>query len=267
MKRHVKTLDSISGRLFLVGLLAGRLKNIPNFMLSSILNIISLSAYLVGYLIWYLTTFFYPGHQRKRESWYGFAQFKEQLQVAALLGLLATMFCLISPALIIPAAWIYTISNSFWSMGEYHKMTKPSPEDLSYSSVRQGLYLRYAFLGSASGIVTALAATVTFFYPAAALGIFIASTTISVSLMAVAAYYWGKCIFGVFTPDATIPIYASYGTIAQGLGGSLVQNNNEKIVAETPHVRSLFYPAVAENDSIDDALILAGGLTVTEQRR
>lgn len=262
MKRHVKTLDSISGRLFLVGLLAGRLKNIPNFMLSSILNIISLSAYLVGYLVWYLTTFFYPEHQRKRESWYGFAQFKEQLQAAALLGILATMFCLISPALIIPAAWIYTISNTLWSMGEYHKMTRPATEDLSYSSRRQGLYLRYALLASASGIVTTIAATITFFYPLAALGIFIASTTISVSLMAVATYYWGKCVFGVFTPDATIPLNASYGTIAQGLG-SLVQNSNEKIVDETPHARSLFKPTVAEDDSNDDTLIFADVRTAT----
>lgn len=248
MKSHVKTLDNISGKLFLVGLLTSRLKNIPNFMLSSVLNIISLFAYLAGYLVWYITAFFYPDHQRQRESWYGFAQFKEQLQAAALLGILATMFCLISPALIIPAAWIYTISNTFWSMGEYHKMTKPSPEDLSYSSVKQALYIRYALLASTGSVITALAVTITFFYPAAASVVLITSTTISVGLMVAAAYYWGKCFFGVFTPDSAAPANTSYGAMAQGLGPSTVHNkaNNP---SDTPHAKPLFASAAAKKDT------------------
>ena len=248
MKRYVQTLDNISGKLFILGLFASRLKNIPNFMFSSVLNIISLLAYLTGYLVWYITAFFYPEHQRRRESWYGFAQFKEQLQAAALLGIVATMFCLISPALIIPAAWIYTISNTFWSMGEYHKMTQPSFEDLYYSSAKQSLYIRYALLSSTNGAITALAVTITFFYPAAASVVLIASTSISVSLMVAAAYYWGKCFFGVFTPDSAVPANTSYGAMAQGLGPSTVHNkaNNP---SDTPHAKSLFASAATKKDT------------------
>lgn len=255
MKRHVKTLDSISGRFFLVGLLAAKLKNIPIFMFASVFNIVSLTAYLIGYLIWYTTAFFYHEQRSKRESWYGFAQFKEQFQAAAIFGLLATVFCLITPALIIPAAWIYTVSNTFWSIGEYHKKASPSPEDTLYSSVRQALYLRYALSVSASSGVTALAATIIFFYPAAAFVVLVASTTISVSLIAAIAYYWGKCFFGVFPPDNAIFPH-TYGIIAQELGVvSVAQNSNENIIAETPHAAPLFKSIVARNDDgVDDLL-------------
>ncbi len=247
MKKHVKTLDSISGKFFIAGFFTARLKLIPIVMLSSILNIVSLSAYLIGYMVWYTTAFFYPDHQRNREAWYGFAEFKEQTQAAALLGTVATAFCLITPALIIPAAWIYNISNILWSIGEYHKKAKPPTQDPLFSSVKQALYFRYSLLATCTSVLTSLAATIIFFFPIATLAVTITAGIIGVGLMAVAGYYWGKCFFGVFPPDREV-IPQTYVAIAEQL--EVNPNAQENTVTEALHAQPLFRPAVAEDEPL-----------------
>lgn len=204
-----ETLDDLSGRLFLIGFFSTRLKSVPFFLISTIFNVVSLAAYLIGYLIWFIAALCYPEHQRINEAWYGFAQFKEQFQAAALLGTVATVMCLVAPAFIIPATWIYTLSNTLWSIGEYHKKASPPSEDNQYSSAKQALYFRYTLLVAISSGITALASSAALLYPTTAFLVITSSTGLVVCLMAASAYYWGKCYFGEFTPDNLTHSYSN----------------------------------------------------------
>lgn len=216
-------------------------------MLTAALNITSLTAYLIGYAIWYTAGFFHPEQQRKREAWYGFAQFKEQYQAAALLGLLATLFCVISPTLLMPAAWVYTTASIVWSIGEYHKNVQPSSQDPEHSSIRQANYFRYSLLSAISSGVATIATTVAFAFPSTALVAFIISTTIVTCLMAAAAYYWLYCFFGTFKPD-TPP--QSYLTMAHELGSPSNERENDLDLNDHPVSKPLFsnIARLADND-------------------
>jgi len=229
LKADKETLDLVSGQLFIIGFFSARLKTAPIMILAAIFNIVALSAYLIGYLVWYLAALCYPEHKRKQESWYGFAQFKEQFQVAAIIGTIATIMCLIAPELIIPATWLYGFSNTLWSIGEYHKKESPPPEDFQYSSAKQAFYFRYTLFIASSSIITALGATIAFLFPAAALIAVMSSTVIGLSLIATAAYYWGNAYFGTFTPDRSPD---TYGTVRNQL--SSVSDNNNNTYAPAP---------------------------------
>ncbi len=207
LKRATSILDSTSGYFFLTGFITARLKNIPIIVVSSAFNLVSLFAYLVGYVAWYLAALLYPDHPRKHNYWYGFAQFKEQYQIAALLGAIATIMCLMVPLLIIPTAWLYAVSNLIWSISEYHKKENPSLNDEQYSSTRQSLYLHYALLVTTSSILTAIAAT-TVLFPPAAFVVITATTIISVGLTMASLYYWGTCIFCDHPPDRVAHSYS-----------------------------------------------------------
>lgn len=113
-------LIKISNYSFGFGLFVSALSRIP--FLSEILALPLLISWLIGYSTWYIGTILYgKDHRRKEDSWYGFAQFRQQHQTAALLGTIATVLCFIVPTLIIPTAWLFTISNIFWAIGEHHK--------------------------------------------------------------------------------------------------------------------------------------------------
>lgn len=247
MKGYSKILDRVSGFLFFVGFSTSRLKYIPNFMFAAVLNIVSLASYAVGYSIWYISGFFQPEQQRERESWYGFAQFKDQYQAAALLGLLATLYCVISPALLVPAAWIYTTANVMWTIGEYHKNARPSFQDEQHSSVRQAHYFRYSLLSSISSGIATVATTVAFIFPSTAFIALIASSAIVVCLMAVGIGYWLYCFFGTFPPDATPQTYI---TLNQMLDTPSLQSVNDMDLIDAPTASApLFQPQdVAKND-------------------
>ena len=196
MKKHAEKLDSLSGYLFLVGFISSKLKNIPIFIVTAILTPVSLGAYLIGYIAWYMASLFYPDHPRKNDSWYAFAKFRQQYQFAALLGTMATIMCVVSPPLLIPTAWLYTGSNLMWSISEYHKKENPLPDDKRYSSARQSIYLRYAILVTISSILTAITATVVFFFPPTALFVLTCSSIFGTALTIASLYHWGKCAFG-----------------------------------------------------------------------
>ncbi len=227
-------------------------------MLTAALNITSLTAYLIGYATWYTAGFFHPEQQRKREAWYGFAQFKEQYQAAALLGLLATLFCVISPTLLIPAAWIYTTASIVWTIGEYHKNVQPSLQDPEHSSVRQANYFRYSLLSAISSGVATIATTVAFIFPSIALVAFIISTTIVTCLMTAAAYYWLYCLFGTFTPDNPPQ---SYLTMTQDLGSPSNESESDLDLNDLPVSKSLFSntTSLANNDDAMSDLQISSG--------
>ena len=206
MKTFRSILNKISAFLFLTALIASRLRNIPVLFASSLFNLISLSAYLIGYISWYVSALLHTDHPRKKNHWFGFATFKEQYELAALLGTVATIMMVASimiPLLVIPGAWLYALSNCMWSISEYHKKENPPPDDETYSRERQTLFFRYTMLLATSSALTALAVSVSLLFPASAF-ILIPATTIAVAGLAIPSlYYWGKSTFGNFlTPTS-----------------------------------------------------------------
>jgi hypothetical protein len=229
LKKATRILDSISGYLFLTGFLSTKLKNIPVALVSSIFNVISLFAYLIGYVVWYVSALLYPEHPRRRDSWYGFAQFKDQYQIAALLGTIATISTIIGlifPPLIIPTAWLYTISNFVWSASEYHKQQNTPPGNESYSTAKQGIYIRYTLLVTASSIVAALGITVAILCPPAAFIVIPATTIIGILLTVASLAYWGKAAFGHYPPDR---VDHSYQQLSKQLSFPLAHSPKQEI--------------------------------------
>lgn len=216
MNKTVKALDRASGYLFLVGFLTSKLKNIPVSIVGAIFNLVSLFAYLIGYVAWYLAAYMYADYPRQREEWYGFAEFKIQYQVAALIGLVATIMCLIFPPLIMPVAWFYTVSNFIWSISEHHKKKNPPPDAENYSTEKQGIYFRYASAVALNSAITAVAATIVFLFPPLAFTILTAATVIGAVVTVAAIFYWGKHAFGKYPPDND-RLAHSYAVVSAGL--------------------------------------------------
>lgn len=240
MKRHAETLSKLSGFLFLVGLFSSRLSSIPISILTMILNLVSTIAYLVGYIAWYIASIFYPDHPPKRGYWFGFAQFKQQYQISALIGAIATVLCIITPFLILPIAWLYTISNTIWAISECHRKENPFPDDPNFSSARQKLYVRYAVLVAASSIIASISVTIVFLFPPTAFIVLSCSSVIASILTAFTMYYWIKSIFGRYTPDH---IKESYAKLFDQLAAEKSQKQDMDIslidqpdYEEVPHI-------------------------------
>ena len=227
MKNQTETLNKTSGFLFLCGYFSSQFKHIPVFIVSAIFNIISLAAYLIGYMVWYAASLFYPDLPRKHGHWFGFAEFKLQYQIAALFGIVSIIICLIAPALIILTTWLYSISNLIWAISECHKRENPFPSDKLYSSARQTSYLRYAILIAANSIQSALSATIIFIFPPTTIIVLACSLILGVGLTFATLYYWGKAIFGQFTPDSVKQNYSkpqSYSKISDKLSHNVQPN-------------------------------------------
>lgn len=217
MNEFAPILDRISGYFFLMGLITSKLKKIPIFVLSCCLNAASLATYLIGYMTWYLAALFYPNHPRKQESWYGFAKPKHQFQASALLGIIATILCIISPPLIIPATWLYFVSNFLWTMGVYHKNAKPPLQDEKYSSAKQNVYFQYTVFVTVASAIAAIAATAVILYPSAAIYIATYSSIIATGLTIAALLYLAKYTFCHFPTDTirhTYDILSNHLSIA-----------------------------------------------------
>ncbi|MCP0913503.1 hypothetical protein NKV53_03865 [Legionella sp. 27cVA30] len=223
MEKQVALLDKLSGFFFLSGLLISKLgfmtsrfKTAPFVILSLVLNLISLTAYLIGYIAWFLAALFYPDHPKKQDSWYGFAQFKEQYQGAAFLGAVATVICMAFPTILILASWLYTASNVMWLITEYHKYQNPVHEkNSSYSSEKQATYLRYAVLTTCSSVITTLIATIGFLFPQITFLTLLISVFLGNLLTLPALYFWGQYSFLDFKPDEGIN--QSYTTLCENL--------------------------------------------------
>ncbi len=197
-----RSLDKISGIFFTAGFFISKLKFIPFKLLLPIVNIISLSSYLVGYITWYIAALLYPDLARKRDQWFGFFDLKEQYQLAAFIGTVATLFCLITPSLVCLPLWLYVISNLIWAVGEYHKYQNPPVDDENYSKDRQTAYLKYVFLALTLSIVSALAATLAVCFPPIAAVTLMVGTGIGIVLGVASMYYWKVSTFDTFEKNA-----------------------------------------------------------------
>lgn len=186
----------------MIGFISTRLKSIPNASIAAILNIISLGAYLIGYLAWWIGTCLYPNHPKLQDSWYGFAEFKYQYQAAALLGFFATFIIIISATLTILATWMYAISNLLWVIGEHHKGTYQEIQSCDHQSIeKQSLYFRFVLLVTIGSIVTAGFSTAAFLIPQAAFLINQISSAVGILFMCTSLYYLKKYTF--YTPVTT----------------------------------------------------------------
>ncbi len=202
MSKIAAILDGLVSGLFITGFAASKLKDIPAVGL--IFTLISLCAYLIGYLLWNIATRLYPNHPRKANHWFGFAQFKQQYELASLLGLVACIMCLTNPGLlVVPALWIFVLSNTLWSIAEYHKLKHPPSHNPNFSSKQQALYLRYVLLMTAVCALSAICATAAFINPLFAFVAYMLPLTLGNVLTVLAFHACGQSLFNTFKPDHT----------------------------------------------------------------
>ena len=228
MSIYSEALDRVSGGLFLLGFVTSKLRSVPIVLLSKILDAISIIAYLIGYIAWLGAGLYYPDRPRKVENWYGFAQFKEQYQVAAILGIVATIFCIVTPMLIVPTAWLYTISNFVWAVSEYHKKHNVYLNDGETTSDKQDTYLRYAVLVTLSSIIAAVASTLVLIFPQSAFFVLSTSSVLGAISSIGSIYYWTKFYYHDFT------VKHSYNVVTENLLDLL---DNVQDEYEEPHAR------------------------------
>lgn len=203
MKKKRVLLDKLSGYLFLIGFLAAKLRAVPIVLLSVIFNYITFITYIVGYLFWYLAAIMYPSYPRKSDHWYGFAKFKEQYLLAAAIGLIASLLCAIMPSMVIPAAFLYVLSNVVWTISEFHKKNNPPNNEDNYSPTRQKFYIRYALLITMGSVLTAVSLVLFTIFPAATVPILMISSILGGGIIMGIAYHWYVCTFKKF-PDVKI---------------------------------------------------------------
>ena len=158
--------------------------------------------WLIGYSTWYIGSLFYDkDHPRKKDSWYGFTEFKLQHQTAALLGTIATVLCFIVPTLLIPIAWLFAISNVFWAIGAHHKKNMPHTDDPDYSSDKQRIFDYLTFAVTTLSFITALTATALFFFPLSAPVLIPIATIVQVTVTAIIFGILIKYLTGDYKPD------------------------------------------------------------------
>lgn len=190
---QVAKLNKASSFFYLFAFITARLQYLPIPIATSIFKAISLGFNLIGCCIWLVASQFYPEHEIKEEEWYGFAQFKMQYSMSAILGIVATIisFCgLLFPPLLIPAAWLFFASNVLWSIGEYHKLKSPPLEDPLYSQSYQKKYVQYAITMTLIGLTTAIGTTLLILFPPITIAVLIISTLICGGLGLLAAEFW-----------------------------------------------------------------------------
>lgn len=200
-------LTKASSVFFFFGFTASKIRYVPIVIASALLSLISLGLYLIGYLLWFIGSHIQTDHSKHDHKWYGFAQFKEQYRLAALLGLVATAFsaiALFAPVLIIPAVWLFLGSNIFWAIGEYHKLNHPPQNDPDYSQGHQLAYLSYAITMSVITLLAATSTTLILLFPPLIAPIMIVSTVLSIGLGTLVVEYWLSFTFGNHPPTPVI---------------------------------------------------------------
>ena len=171
-------------------------------ILNEALMIPLLISWLVGYSTCYIGSLFYDkNHPKKKDSWYGFAEFKQQNQASALLGLIATVLCVIVPTLLIPIAWLFTISNAFWAIGAHHKKKMPDTDDANYSSAKQRVFGYLTIAVTLLSLFTALEATALFFFPLSAPVLIPIATAVEVAVTVIIFVLIAKYVLGTYKPD------------------------------------------------------------------
>lgn len=210
-------LEKASGIFFFSGFLLSKLQYIPYPLVASIFRFVSLGIYFLAYGCWSTACLLHPDHKEHRNKWYGFAQIKEQFLFSSFVGLVATglsVGAVFLPVLFPPAAWLFLIGNVLWTIGEYHKLKNPPPNNADFSYTGQKNYLYYALTSSAMSLVTAIAATLIIAFPPLAVPITAFSLLLCVGLGALALDYWLKS----GNSANQKPVKESYNQMSDSLG-------------------------------------------------
>ncbi|CEK10895.1 hypothetical protein [Legionella hackeliae] len=204
-------LDTASGVFFFLGFVVSQLQYSPFVLLAALANLGTLFFYSIGYGLWLIASQLYPEYPRKQDCWYGFIEVKNQHRIAATLGTIAMLCCIAGiflPVCLITAGWLFFASNLIWCIAEYHKQ-KIHPTH----SNAQSAYMKYAILSTLLALIPAAAATISMFFPPAALCAFIVSTSLGFSLGALSFYCWLE-----YTLDINEqPLPQSYKLLSQHL--------------------------------------------------
>ncbi len=198
MISHFKKIDKLSNIFFIMGLFFSKLHYFPLYFLSGLFNLVALSFYLLGYITWLTASFLHPDTAINDEEWYGFAQFKQQYSISALIGTVATVLTLatlFSQILILPSAWLFLVSNVFWCIAEYHKLKNP-PAYGDYSHTQQTSYLNYCITSTSLSFFVAAMTTLTFCIPPTAIFTVPFSLLVGAGFSLVSFYYWRDYRFG-----------------------------------------------------------------------
>lgn len=169
-----KKFDAMSGNLFIFGMVSGHIDIIDLPPPGPIaIQMISMIAYLIGYGLWFAASLLHHEYARAPDSWLGFTSFREQYQVSAIIGITASIIWFFFPAIIVPAAWLFLLSNLIWCISEHHKHVNPPPEyntpdTKPHFVIGQSLYCNYTTIVTIVSLVTALALTLSVIFPPAA---------------------------------------------------------------------------------------------------
>lgn len=200
-------LNQFSSVLIFVGACFNKLQLLPLPALRLVSIPISLLFYFTGYVFWFISAYLYPDYSASKDKWYGFQEFKQQTQLAAILGGVAVVFCFLSmfapPAMLI-GMWLFVAGNVVWATAEFHKYKNPPPHEIDYSTTQQKTYLKYVYLINLLSIVSAVATTVSFVFPPLALLTFTFMAITNVAIILAALNYLFDQQFGEHIPDRKI---------------------------------------------------------------
>ncbi|KTC78306.1 hypothetical protein [Legionella brunensis] len=237
---NAERLDRASSVCFFAGFVVSQLQHSPVAVLAALSNLITLFFNSLGYGLWLLACQLYPDYPRDENHWYGFTEVKNQQKIAAVLGSMAILCCVvgifISP-LLLPASWLFFVSNFIWCIGEYHKQQNPFKEDEACSPAQQTAYVQYAIITTLMALIPAVAATVSMFFPPAAFLAFVVSTTLGITLGSIAFYCWLDYMIDIGAPQAQ-----SYEILSRDLEMTEELSSNVTYASPSPSEQACYRP-------------------------
>lgn len=224
---QLSQLDNVVNFLFALGFITSKLSYSPFILLIPYSQPISLLCYGIGYILWLLISKLSPSTPAQSHAWYGFAEFKDQHQLAAILGI-AAVFCyaaaLTMPMAFLVSGWLFALSDIIWCIGEYHKNQSLPKNAPTREDPWKKVTFRYSLLASEFALLNALTTTLTIFFP-----------PVSILML----YTWGlvTAIIGIQTiyffvnfmqqvPVSSAPNTTTYSSVCRDLVGKDGHNNN-----------------------------------------
>jgi hypothetical protein len=201
------SLNKITTFFFGAGFVFLKIQQLPIPAFSLIVKIIAFVLYLIAYSLWLIRTLIDPDEKTAQDQWYNFAQLNEQFRLSALLGMLGCVLSIAGvffPVFLLPAAWLFLIGNTIWTIGEYHKTNIPPNHDPLYSQSHQSAYLSYAIYITSMTLVTTLVTTLIFIFPAISVPLLICSSLICLGLGLLAWERWIEANYGEHPPNQVV---------------------------------------------------------------
>ena len=224
------SLNKITTLFFGAGFVFLKVQQLPIPVFSLVVKIIAFVLYLIAYSLWLIRMLIDPDEKAEQDQWYNFAQFKEQFGLSALLGILGCALSIVGvffPIFLLPAAWLFLIGNSIWTIGEYHKFNIPPAHDPLYSHSHQKAYLSYAVYITSMTLITTIVTTVTFIFPVTSIPLLICSSLICLGLGLLAWERWIEANYGEHPPNQELS--ESYEQMDYLLNPNLAKSHEQSI--------------------------------------